>query len=104
MQLMRLLTLGAEGVDLAIFDARRLYHVILDLHRFFIAFSRVVVDIMMEGKVQPLTMTSYGLLVLFPEGVGWSMLYETTPCCLDPRISGYLVGFVYLLRLLLLKM
>ena len=49
---MRLLTLGVGRVSLAVIDARRnlsgvrcrWYPVILDLHRFFIAISRAVVN------------------------------------------------------------
>ena len=58
---------------------------------------------MMGRKVQPST-HSYGLLVLFPRGVGWLMLRETTLYCLDLRLSEPRVGLVYHLRLLLLRM
>ena len=51
MQLMRLLTFGAGGVDFRVIDARRnflgfvvWYPVILTLHRFFIGISRAVVN------------------------------------------------------------
>ena len=52
MRLMRLLTLGAVELDNAVIGARRnlsgvcgrCYPVLLELHRFFIAISRVVVN------------------------------------------------------------
>ena len=63
----------------------RWYPVILELHRFFTAISRAVVNHDdCEGTAPD---PSYGLLVLFPRGVGWFMLCATTLCCLAPPVT-----------------
>ena len=104
------LTLGAEGL-IGLFLMRAVTFLVfagagallLWICVVSLLLSVVMWSILMEEKVQPSTL-SFGLLVLFPRGVGWSMLCETTPCCLDLRLSGSRRGLVFQLQLLLLKM
>ena len=69
---------GRRRVGNAVIDARRnlsgvcgrWYPIILDLHRFFIAISRAVVNHDGRGWFCLLILW-FGLLVLIPKGVGW---------------------------------
>ena len=57
--------------------------------------SPVLWSIMIIVRVLPLSL-SYGLLVLFPRGVGWFMLCVTTLCCLAQLVFRPLIGSVFL--------
>ena len=88
---------GRRRVGNAVIDARRnlsgvsgwWYLVILDLHRFFIAISRAVVD--HDDKMELPLILWCGLLVLCPEGDGWFMLSVTWLCFLDEWVAGHAV-------------
>ena len=95
---------GRRRVSPAVIDARRnlsgvcgrWYPVVLDLHRFFIAICRAVVDLL-------LTLLS-GLLVPIVSGVGWSMRFGIGLFCPGPLASGVLSGFRFLLLLFVTRM
>ena len=83
---------GRRRVGYDVIDARRnlsgvccrWYPVILDLHRFFIAISRIVVN--HDGRDGTALILWYGLLVLSLRGVGWFMRFVTGPFCMGPGI------------------
>ena len=94
---------GRRRVSLAVIDARRnlsgvcgrWYPFILDLHRFFIAIARAVVNIMMILVVLLLILL-FGLVVLIPRGVVWFMRFGTGLFCLGHLVFGIRNGFMFL--------
>ena len=101
---------GRRCVDHAVIDARRnlsgvckrWYPIVWELHRFFIAISRVVVP--HDDFVGTARILSNGLLVLFPRGVGWFMQCVIMICCLAQLLFGPLIASAFFLLLLLLRM
>ena len=97
---------GCRRVSPAVIDARRNLSgvcgrwslFILDLHRFFIAIARVMVEVVLL-----LTLLS-GLLVLFIRDEGWSMRFGTVHFCLGLLVFGALSGFRFLLLVSALRM
>ena len=61
----------------------------MELHRFFIAISRVVVIMMILLEMPRIL--SCGLLVLFPRAVGWYMQCVIMLCCLAQLVLGPLI-------------
>ena len=86
---------GRRRVGNVVIDARRnlsgvccrWYPVLLDLHRFFIAISRSVVNL--DGRGVQLLILLFGLLVLVLKGVDWFMLF---------RIGLFCPGLVFGIR------
>ena len=103
--------LGRRRVGPAVIDARRNLSgvcgrwcpVLLDLHRFFIAISRTVVNHDGIDGLLPLIRWS-GLLVHCPRGGGLFMLSVTWLCFLDLLLFGLVDGLLVLLLLLMLMM
>ena len=92
---------GRRRVGNAVIDARRnlsgvcgrWYPVLLDLHRFFIAFSRAVVNHVLQ----------YGLLVPSPRGVGWFVRIGTGHFCPGHLVLGIRNGLMFLHLLSVLR-
>ena len=93
---------GRRSVGNAVMDARRnlsgycgrLYPVLLDLHRFFIAISRAVVN--HGGRDGTAPDPRVCLLVLVLRGVVWFMLFGIGLFCLDRLVFGVRSGLLCL--------
>ena len=94
MLLMKAADFGRRRVGNAVIDARRnlsgvcgrRYPIILDLHRFFIAISRAVVNHDgRDGTAPDPLVWSAGAL---PRGVGWFMRFGTRLFCLGHLVFG----------------
>ena len=101
---------GRRRVSPAVIDARRnlsgvcgrWYPVLLDLHRFFIAIARAVVNHDGLGGTVPDPLLS-GLQVLFVRGVGWYMQFVTVLFCPVLLAFGILIGSRFLLLVFVLE-